>query len=157
MIIISLKILALKALLISEIENVNEAYAILEESIKFAEMDNLIRTYIDLGPKMAKLLKQFSSQKKSIKFIGKILKAFNAETSGSIHSENKQVEIKTASGWKDHLSPREYEILQLLSKKYKNKEIAELLFVSPSTVKRHLKNIYQKLNVTSREEAVKIS
>ena len=53
------KILALKALLISETENLNDAYSTLEESIAFAETGNLIRTYIDIGPKMAKLLKQF--------------------------------------------------------------------------------------------------
>ena len=52
------------------------------------------------------------------------------------------------------LSDREKEILQLLTAGYRNKEVAEKLSISLSTVKSHVYNIYQKLHVTSRVEAV---
>jgi LuxR family maltose regulon positive regulatory protein len=51
------------------------------------------------------------------------------------------------------LTNRELEILSLLEQRLRNKEIAEKLFISPDTVKRHLYNIYQKLNVSTRHEA----
>ncbi len=52
------------------------------------------------------------------------------------------------------LTNREIEILPLLEQRLRNKEIAEKLFISPETVKRHTINIYGKLDVHSRREAV---
>jgi DNA-binding NarL/FixJ family response regulator len=52
------------------------------------------------------------------------------------------------------LTPREEEVLALLSKGFANKEIAEKMSVSYETVRDHLRNIYEKLHVHSRTEAV---
>jgi DNA-binding NarL/FixJ family response regulator len=52
------------------------------------------------------------------------------------------------------LSKREYEILQHLAKGYQYKEIADILGISVLTVRNHLRNIYEKLHVRSRTEAV---
>jgi len=52
------------------------------------------------------------------------------------------------------LSPREYEILTYLAKGYRYKEIAEELHISGETVRTHLHNVYEKLHVRSRTEAV---
>lgn len=52
------------------------------------------------------------------------------------------------------LTPREEEILTLLSKGFANKEIADKMSVSYETVRDHLRNIYEKLHVHSRTEAV---
>jgi LuxR family maltose regulon positive regulatory protein len=54
----------------------------------------------------------------------------------------------------DPLTERELEVLRLLAEGLSNKEIAERLIVAPSTVKQHLKNIYSKLDVHSRTQAV---
>lgn len=52
----------------------------------------------------------------------------------------------------DALSLREKEILESLSTGLTNKQIAELLFISPFTVKRHIENIYRKLQAQNRTE-----
>lgn len=53
------------------------------------------------------------------------------------------------------LSEREIEVLKLIAKGYKNSEIAEKMFVSQNTIKTHIKNIYVKLDVKNRVEALK--
>jgi len=52
------------------------------------------------------------------------------------------------------LTTRELEVLQLLARGLRNKEIAARLYVSERTVNFHLANIYQKLNVSGRTEAL---
>ncbi len=53
------------------------------------------------------------------------------------------------------LSRREQEILDVLSKGFRYKEIADKLFLSIDTVRTHVRNIYEKLQVNSRVEALK--
>ena len=52
------------------------------------------------------------------------------------------------------LTNRELDVLDLLAQRLSNNEIAETLFISTTTVKWHLQNIYEKLNVKKRREAV---
>ena len=54
----------------------------------------------------------------------------------------------------DALSKREKEILEMLSKGLLYKEIADQLFISPQTVRKHVYHIYEKLHVGNRIEAV---
>lgn len=52
----------------------------------------------------------------------------------------------------ESLTPTELRVAQLAADGMSNREIAELLFVSRSTVAWHLRNIYRKLRVESREQ-----
>lgn len=52
------------------------------------------------------------------------------------------------------ISKREYEILLKISEGYSNKEIGEALFVSESTVKSHISNLFSKLDVKRRTQAL---
>lgn len=54
----------------------------------------------------------------------------------------------------DGLTKREFELLELLSKGYRYKDISEKLFISTDTVRTHIRNIYVKLQVRSKIEAI---
>lgn len=53
-----------------------------------------------------------------------------------------------------NLSNREYEVLQLLAKGHSNAEIAENLFLSLSTIKTHVSNLFVKMDVKNRVQAI---
>lgn len=53
-----------------------------------------------------------------------------------------------------NLTEREYEVLQWLTRGYSNAEIAETLFLSVSTVKTHVSNLFSKMEVRSRTQAI---
>jgi two-component system, NarL family, response regulator LiaR len=52
------------------------------------------------------------------------------------------------------ISKREYEVLELIAKGHTNQEVADKLFVSANTIKTHLANIFAKLDVNRRTQAV---
>ena len=66
----------------------------------------------------------------------------------------QQVEKEKKNTELEKLSAREQEILLYLSKGYRYKEIAGLLFINIETVRKHIHNIYDKLNVNSRTDAL---
>ncbi|MBB5934080.1 helix-turn-helix transcriptional regulator [Streptomyces zagrosensis] len=57
-------------------------------------------------------------------------------------------------GYGDRLSPREKEVARLVAIGHTNREIADVLFLSPRTVEQHVAKVLQKLNVTSRSEVL---
>ena len=78
------------------------------------------------------------------------IKLFDRKKIKEIQSE----EIDSEKRIELNLNDREYEILQLISKGHSNKEIADKLFIAVPTVKTHTSNLYSKLNVKSRTQAV---
>ncbi|MBC7382353.1 MAG: response regulator transcription factor [Bacteroidia bacterium] len=65
-----------------------------------------------------------------------------------------RVKPKDMNGAGEDLSKRERELVELLAKGFRYKEIAEKLFISQDTVRTHIRNIYQKLQVNSKVEAI---
>jgi len=76
-------------------------------------------------------------------------------------SLNKQARIPNKIDYKKieelEISKREYEVLQSISEGLSNKEIAEKLFVSESTIKTHVSNLLVKLNAKRRTQALRIA
>jgi DNA-binding NarL/FixJ family response regulator len=67
---------------------------------------------------------------------------------------NKNIILVSPGNEDYNLSEREKEILHLIIESFNYKAIAEKLYISYETVRTHVKNIYKKLHVTSRSEAV---
>ena len=64
--------------------------------------------------------------------------------------------VHIADGFPEHLTPREREVLEMMSEGLSNKEIAAQLKISPHTVKFHISSILGKLGASSRTEATTI-
>lgn len=54
----------------------------------------------------------------------------------------------------DQLSKREMEVLQMMAEGFTHRQVADRLYISPNTVRKHLENIYLKLKVNNKVEAV---
>jgi len=141
-----IKTLALQALLADALGEQATAQAALERALRLGEPGNFIRAFVDAGPEMARLLAQFNANDSLHDYVGQIRSAFPnlQQTQRAL----RQGELL------DPLTDRELQILQLLTERLSNKEIAAQLVISPGTVKGHTIKIYQKLDVNSRRQAV---
>jgi LuxR family maltose regulon positive regulatory protein len=151
-------VLLLQALLHDARGEESEALSVIERTITLAEPGGFIRPFVDLGPKMAGLLNRLVKQKFAVKYVGRLLAAFRKEGTGNLGTAADEQTVASLSSSEtflnETLTNREIDILTLLAQRLSNKEIAEKLFLSPKTVKAHLYNIYQKLNVSTRRQAV---
>ncbi|MDK1028122.1 MAG: DNA-binding response regulator [Anaerolineae bacterium] len=75
------------------------------------------------------------------------------ERSAFLQSVGLAYDLKQVNGELKNLTERELQVLSLLTQGLINKEIAKQLIISPNTIKRHIKAIYQKLNVHTRSAA----
>lgn len=80
--------------------------------------------------------------------------AIARKTLGLLKTGLPQTSVSSLSGL---LSIREKDVLQQLVEGLDYREIAEKLFISPATVRTHISNIYQKLHVTSKAQAIKMA
>jgi len=100
------------------------------------------------------LLNRLALDDEGLLYVGQILAAFPSSTSGIQHGKQAGSGTEGQQGPVDPLSKREQEVLDLMARHLTNKEIGAQLFISPGTVKRHTENIYSKLAVNGRREAV---
>jgi DNA-binding NarL/FixJ family response regulator len=89
-----------------------------------------------------------------------ISEAIQCITSGGLYYQDDLENIfdllpRTAGVLKSPLSRRQQEVMELINKGYDNKTIAEMLFISISTVKTHINTIFQILDVNSRSACIK--
>ncbi|MNZ35397.1 Serine/threonine-protein kinase PknK [compost metagenome] len=114
----------------------------------------LMRTLLDIHPDALELIRQVAHGEKLDPLL-----AFYAERLLAQCTPTMTAPAETTGGspvlpGMEFLSERELEILHLLAQALPNKKIARALGLSPETVKWHLSNIYGKLGVSSRDEAV---
>ena len=123
-----------------------QALASLDNALELAAPQGYVRLFIDEGPYLKALLQRLPANHSHKDYIKTLLAAFPEATSGQANNNS--------SGLSEPLSPKELNTLRLLVSGLTNKEIAEKAFVSPNTVKTHIKKIYEKMGVNSRALAV---
>ena len=149
------EITTLKVLLLNKQENGDEAIKTLEEVIALAEPGGWIRPFVEAGPDMLVLLKNLKNQREAIEFINNLIDSiekYQQDLRLQSTGKDKPDMRKTGNSRIDNeqLSVRELEITKLLAAGLRNKEIANKLFVSEGTIKKHIYNICQKWDVHSR-------
>jgi LuxR family maltose regulon positive regulatory protein len=137
---IVLESLVLQCLASSSQGNKEQALQYLERALSITEPEEYLRIFLDEGPPMAQLLYEAAERGIHREYVGRILLVFPP-------SRDRQQLLEP-------LSQRELEVLQLLARGSSNKEVARELFISLPTVKWHASNIYGKLGVQNRTQAV---
>jgi LuxR family maltose regulon positive regulatory protein len=111
-----------------------------------AEPEGYARVFIDEEEPMAHLLRQSADLGIAPSYVGQLLAVLDPD-----RRERPAIDM---SSLVEPLSDRELEVLDLLADGLTNPEIARRLYISLPTVKSHTRNIYGKLDVHTRTDAV---
>ena len=144
----------LQALALHAQRKTPDALEVLEDALRRAEPERLIRLFLEEGLPMARLLYLATTQEIVPDFARTLLGAFS-ETSEVVDEENGQQEqAGIQSELIEPLTERELEVLMLIAEDLTNQEISDRLFISINTVKTHVRNVYGKLGTSRRARAV---
>lgn len=154
--LLRIKISVLKALALERRGQASAAQRTLLKALELAAPGECVRAFLDQGPKLLPLLARAeralagtaASQATDAThaFACRVLRAAGLEPEAG--------QSPAASGPSTPLSERERHVLRLLCEGASNRELAVQLAVSENTVKFHLKNLYGKLGVGSRAQAI---
>jgi ATP/maltotriose-dependent transcriptional regulator MalT len=142
-----IEILVLQALALQAKRDLPHALATLDRAISLAQPEGYVRTFLDEGAPMVKLLYQAQVHRAGAGYASELLSAVGQATRTTPPPAQLLVEP---------LSAREVEVLKLIEAGHSNQEIAARLVISMPTVKRHISNIYAKLGAKSRTQAVSL-
>ena len=135
------QVLVLLALTHHERGEMEEKQSVLNQALLLAEPEGFIRIFLDEGERVVNMLRRAAARKDSSGYVRTILSVADDAPSAKIPHP-------------DPLSEREIEVLRLIADGLSNSEIGERLFITTGTVKVHASNIYRKLGVSGRVQAV---
>lgn len=136
-------------------QKVNQARQVMAEAARIAAPEFFIRPFLSPDPQVSALLSLVLHTEALTPGTRSFIKGvLNMSGKGDgvqkILPSQEPTELAIAAS----ISPREQEVLRLLSAGLSNQEIAERCFISTSTVKTHIENIFRKLDVSSRTQAI---
>jgi LuxR family maltose regulon positive regulatory protein len=159
-----IEILRLQALAYQAQGDFTSALTILERVLILAEPEGYVRSFVDEGGPMAELLTRWetapptSSGDNRLKgYVHKLLSLLE-KGEDKVRKDEPPLLVRPstlkAQPLVDPLSLREQELLRLVAAGHTNQEIAQALFLAVGTVKKHLNNIFGKLGVGNRTQAI---
>jgi LuxR family maltose regulon positive regulatory protein len=151
-----IEVLSQKALALQAQGDVDQALTCLESALSIAEPGGLMRIFVDEGEPMLQLLRQAAARGIALGYVRQLIAAYDlpaqagmGRAPGDTHTPTQIMQPLV-----EPLSKREMDVLRLLATGMSNPEIANELYIATSTVRSHLKNIYGKLDVHKRWDAV---
>jgi LuxR family maltose regulon positive regulatory protein len=135
------------------------------ETLEVAARDGFIQVFRDCRPAVDPVLKELRSFERNRGWVDRVLsqeipaKPLSSRAGASVLPASVPVPLELGTQRRsphilEVLTEREEEVLYCLNEHLSNQEIADRLFISPLTVKRHASNIYDKLGVNSRRQAL---
>lgn len=117
----------------------------LDEALLLAEKDDIVMPFVENGKYILPMLTSGYCMA-SGEYIARIIELITKKDTGGESASHRDPDRL--------LSPREIEVLKALSKGLSQKSIATQFYISENTVKRHIQNIYQKLDVNNKTLAI---
>jgi LuxR family maltose regulon positive regulatory protein len=154
-------VLVLEALALAAHGAEQQALRALGEALTLAEPGGFIRLFVDEGEPMRRLLETYRAQRAARSdplqpycdvLLSALMQSLEAGTR-SVQTVSRAA-LERADALIEPLSGRELEILRLIAEGLSNQEIADRLYLSLSTVKGHNRQIFDKLQVQRRTEAI---
>ena len=143
-----IRILTFQSVALDQKNQVSSAIEILKKALRLGQPEGYIRTFADEGQPVRNLLAKILAQGADPVYITRLMQAIHLQPGeASPPQDPNQLLIKPLSG-------RELDVLGLMANGFSNQAIADELVIALSTVKKHVNNIFSKLNVTSRTQAV---
>jgi LuxR family transcriptional regulator, maltose regulon positive regulatory protein len=130
-----------------------EAFDILIPALRRIQSTGYIRSIVNMGKPILSILQEVSTHPETTHTDREFVRLLIGKLESSIPAQHRTMPKYTQT-LAEPLTEREQEVLHYLSKGFANKEIADSMYISVDTVKTHLKNIYGKLDVRGRQEAV---
>lgn len=148
-----IQVLCLRALALHTERKRTPAHAALKHALALAAPEGYIRTFVDLGAPMRVLLGEIALSPEHSD--SETLRAYAARIVDAFPSSPARKQIQLSDdALLEPLSARETEILRLVAAGKSNQEIADTLVITVGTVKAHTNNLYGKLGVKSRTQAL---
>ena len=144
-----IEVLVLQALAHERRGDIRAGLVPLGRALRLAGPEGYVQVFVDEGEPMRTLLRRAVAENISRSYAGRLLSALDERA----HPVAVPAGFAVA-GLAEPLTARELEVLRLIAAGMRNQEIADELVISLSTVKRHIANIYGKLGVDHRTEAV---
>ncbi len=141
-----IEILILQALTLHAQQQLNAALQVILQAFVMAETEGYVRVFLDEGEPMVVLIRKAASRGIAPQYVSRLLSEFD-KVSGLTLPTRHQSLIQP-------LTEREIQVVKLIVAGKSNQEIADALVIALGTVKRHIFNIYSKLDVRSRTECV---
>jgi LuxR family maltose regulon positive regulatory protein len=145
-----IRLLALKSVALDALGDKIPARTAIREAIGIGAAEGFIWRWLDAGPRIVPLLRDLRTDQDTPQNFQSYLDSLL----DACKDKFGQSETPPHGVQSNLLTPRELEIMRLIRKGYSNPEIASKLVVTLNTVKKHTSNIYGKLGVSSRTQAI---
>ncbi|MBU1171534.1 MAG: LuxR C-terminal-related transcriptional regulator [Proteobacteria bacterium] len=146
-----IEIYILQAMAHDALKDQNAALKAVKKAILMSAPEGFVRLYIEEGDAMEHLLVKVTAQGHHVPDIQRLMDAFRMNKQIMRAHVTNKINVESLV---ESLSERELEVLRLIAAGLSNREIAIKLFISEGTIKKHNYNIYGKLQVTKRTQAV---